>query len=85
MTADQSLWFSFFNGSAWAAQANIPGTWSSIGPSIAVMGSNLYAVWKGMLGDERIWYTSFNGTVWTAQQIVPGVGTSSDLVAGAAG
>jgi hypothetical protein len=49
------------------------------------MGSNLYAVWKGMLGDERIWYTSFNGTVWTAQQIVPGVGTSSDLVAGAAG
>ena len=84
MLADQSLWFSFFNGTSWAPQQTIPGVFSSIGPSICVLGNFLYAAWKGMLGDQRIWYTRYNGVNWAPQQIVPGVGTSSDLATSAA-
>ncbi len=78
--ADQTMWWSTYNGSAWTPQKQIPGVWSSVGPGLAVFGNKLFMAWKGMNGDERIWYTAYNGTSWAAQQIVPGVGTSTDLI-----
>jgi hypothetical protein len=79
---DQRLWYSSFNGTAWAAQKQIAGVASSVGPGLALFGSALYAAWKGESGDQSIWYSSFNGTTWTAQHQVPGVGTSPDLAKG---
>jgi hypothetical protein len=77
---DQRLWYSSFNGTAWAAQKQITGVGSSSGPGLALFGNVLYAAWKGEGGDQSIWYSSFNGTTWAPQAKVPGVGTSPDLV-----
>jgi len=78
--ADQSLWYSRFNGSAWAPQKQMPQGWSSVGPGVATFGNQMLVAWKGMWGDERIWFSAYNGSAWTPQQVVPGVGTSGDLI-----
>jgi hypothetical protein len=70
--SDQQLWYSTFDGSSWAAPAQIPGE-SSVGPSLAVgQGGTLYAAWQGSDSDQRLWYSSFNGSSWAAQAQVPG-------------
>ena len=69
--SDQQLWYSSFNGSSWAAQAQIPGE-SSVGPSLAAFNGLLYAVWLGSDGDQRLWYSSFNGSSWAPQAQIPG-------------
>jgi hypothetical protein len=82
VTGDERIWWSSFDGQSWAPQEHIVdgvGTTvgTSIGPSIAVFNSRLYAAWKGVTGDERIWWSSFDGRSWAPQlQIVDGVGTS---------
>ena len=37
---------------------------SSVGPSLAVFGGKMYAVWKGDGGDEGIWWSHFDGSSW---------------------
>ena len=74
------MWYSSFNGTTWAAQKQIAGVASSVGPGIAVFNQALYACWKGELGDQSIWFSLFNGTSWAAQKQILGVGTSPDLL-----
>ncbi len=69
---DQRLWYSSFDGSSWAPQAQIPGTASSVGPSLTTFNGLLYAVWQGSDGDQRLWYSSFDGSSWAPQAQIPG-------------
>lgn len=48
---DETLWFTAFNGTSWAAQQQIPGTGSSVGPAIAAYRGKLYAFRKGRGSD----------------------------------
>ena len=74
---DQRIWFSSFNGTAWAPQQQVQGVGTSVGPSLSVYNNGrLYMTWKGITNDQRIWFSSFNGTAWAPQQQVQGVGTS---------
>lgn len=77
---DKHIWYSYFDGSKWAAQKQVPGVATSIGPSLGVHFDHgvdkLYMAWKGMEGDQRIWYSFFDGSKWAAEQAVPGVSTS---------
>ena len=73
---DDRVFFSSFNGTAWAPQQQVPGIGSSTGVSLAVYAGKLYMAWKGVLGDQGIWYSSFNGTSWAPQQLVAGIGSS---------
>ena len=81
LTNDQRIWFSNFNGTAWAPQQQVQGVGTSVGPSLSVYNGRLYMAWKGIDNDQRIWFSSFgpsnfNGTAWAPQQQVQGVGTS---------
>ena len=84
--SDQQLWYSTFDGSSWAAPAQIPGE-SSVGPSLAVgPGGTLYAAWKGSGSDQQLYFSSFNGSSWAAQAQIPGVASSvGPSLAGAPG
>ncbi|HEY6886814.1 MAG TPA: C1 family peptidase [Solirubrobacter sp.] len=73
---DDSMWWSSYNGSAWAPQQRIPGVGSSVGPTVAVFNGRLYAAWKGMGTDQGIYWSSFDGHAWAAQQRIGGVATS---------
>jgi hypothetical protein len=68
---DQQLYYSSFDGSNWAPQAQISGE-SSIGPSLATFNGLLYAVWQGSGGDQQLWYSSFDGSSWAPQAQIPG-------------
>ena len=48
-------------------------------PALAVVGSNLHMVWKGMERDDRIFTTTYNGTAWAAQQQIPNMATSAGV------
>jgi hypothetical protein len=71
--SNESLWYSFFDGTKWNPQAQIAGATSSIGPSLATVGGNLYAMWKGG-SDAQLWYAYFDGKsgIWMPQAIGPG-------------
>jgi hypothetical protein len=73
---DDRVFFSFFNGSVWAPQQQVPNILSSSGVSLAVYAGKLYMAWKGTLGDQGIYFTHFDGTTWAPQQLVVGIGTS---------
>jgi len=84
---DNRIWYASYNGTAWTAQQEVPGVWTSAGVAVAVYNNKLFLAWKGedsytqwtggASGDQRIWYTTFDGTTWAPQQAVPGVGTST--------
>jgi len=75
--ADQSLWYSSFDGSNWSAPAKIPNVGSSWGPSLAEFNGRLYAAWRGTGADQSLWYSSFDGSSWAPQAQVPvGLGSS---------
>jgi hypothetical protein len=86
--SDQSLWYASYDGTKWSgqtpgsSQTQIPGVGSSVGASLASVGNNLYAVWKGEGSDESLWYAFYDGTKWSgqtpgsSQTQIPGVGSS---------
>jgi kumamolisin len=74
---DDRLWWTSYNGSAWAAQQQIPGVAGSAGIAFAVFNNELYAAWKGMGNDQGIWWSYFNGSTWQPQKEVSGVATST--------
>ena len=76
MERDDRVFFSSFNGSAWAPQQQVPNILSSGGVALAVYGGKLFMAWKGMLGDQGIYYSRFDGNVWAPQQLIRGIGTS---------
>ena len=73
---DERIWWTTFDGTAWAPQQVVPNVWTSVGPRLAVFEGRLYLAWKGEYTDQRIWWTSFDGTSWAPQQRIPGVSTS---------
>ena len=73
---DERIWWTTFDGTAWAPQQVVPNVWTSVGPRLAVFDGRLYLAWKGEYTDQRIWWTSFDGTSWAPQQRIPGVSTS---------
>ena len=73
---DDRVFYSTFNGTAWAAQQQVPGIASSTGVSLAVYDGQLYLAWKGMGADQGIWFTHFNGSTFAPQQLVQGIGSS---------
>ena len=79
---DQSLWYASFDGSKWSGQAagssqtQIPNVGSSVGASLATVGTKLYAVWKGEGTDQRLWYASYDGTKWSGQTQISGASSS---------
>lgn len=70
MDADQSLWWSRFDGRAWTPQQLIPGVASSHGPALVQDGDKLRMVWKGAGDDRNIWTATFDGAAWSPQQKV---------------
>ena len=74
---DQRIWFSSFNGAAWAPQQFVGGVATSCGVSLAAFNGKLYMAWKGMDADEGIYFSSFDGSSWAPQQNVPGIATST--------
>jgi kumamolisin len=74
---DDRLWWTTYNGSAWAPQSEIPGVAGSAGVAFAVFGNDLYAAWKGEGNDQGIYWSFFNGSTWQAQKLVSGVGAST--------
>jgi hypothetical protein len=61
-------WSSFdgnacFDGNAWAAQQRIRGVGTAVGPSLAVFGHQLYAVWKGVRNDPGIYWSQAKPTL----------------------
>ena len=69
-TADQSMWYSWFDGTTWYGdiqiQTNQPSTpTTSAAPALAVNGGNntLYLVYKASGGDD-MWWSWFNGADW---------------------
>jgi hypothetical protein len=72
--SDEGLYYAFYDGTKWSGQSpgsnqtQIPGVGSSVGPSLAaVVGGNLYAVWKGEGSDESLYYAFYDGTKWSGQ------------------
>jgi hypothetical protein len=80
--SDQRLWFAIYDGTSWSGQTpgsdqtQIPNVGTSTGASLAVLGTNLYAVWKGEDSDESLWYATYDGAGWSGQTQIAGVGTS---------
>ena len=74
---DDSLWYSSFDGSSWAPQAQIQGVGSSVGPSLTVFNGRLYAAWRGTDAGNSLWYSSFDGSSWAPQAQIQGVGSSA--------
>jgi hypothetical protein len=68
------------SGLSWnPQQAILPGVVvSSVGPSLALFGTQLYAAWKGGGDDEQIWYSHFDGSSWAQPRVIlPGTVASS--------
>jgi len=61
--SNESLWYSFFDGTKWNPQAQIAGATSSIGPSLATFNDKLYAAWSNS-SDQSLWYSVLDGTRW---------------------
>ncbi len=84
---DQSIWWSSTSdGREWRPQQQVrgsngvvPGT--SVGPSLAVYGEQLYMAWKGVQGDPTMWWSSTSdGQNWASQnQINLGFGFSTSV------
>lgn len=74
---DQRIFWSHFNGTAWAPQQLVSGVATSCGPSLAVYNGRLYMAWKGMDADMGIWVSYFNGTTWSPQVNIGGIATST--------
>ncbi len=72
---DDRLFYSNFNGTAWASQATIAGN-SSVGSALAVLSGSMFAAWKGEPGDERLFFAKYNGHTWTQQAQIAGVASS---------
>ena len=72
---DDRLFYSNFNGTAWASQATIAGN-SSVGPALAVLSGSMFTAWKGEPGDERLFFAKYNGHTWTQQAQIAGVASS---------
>ena len=76
MASGDEVFYSSFNGSAWAIARQVawggdrPGAaLSSAGPSLAADGPNLILAWKGAsTGAANVWFSSFNGKLWAPQQ-----------------
>lgn len=77
MERDDRIFYTTYNGTAWAPQQQVPGVATSSGVSLAVYNNKLYMAWKGMEADQGIYWSEFNGTGWAPQQQVSGVGTST--------
>jgi hypothetical protein len=73
---DDGIYFSSFDGAAWASQELIAGVGTSHGPSLAVYDRKVYMIWKGVDGDQGIYFSHFNGHNWAPQRLIPGTGTS---------
>jgi kumamolisin len=74
---DERIFYTTYNGTAWAAQKQVPGVFTSAGVSLAVFQNQLYMAWKGEGNDQGIWWSVFNGSSWAAQKEVPNVATST--------
>ena len=64
------------SGLSWNPQQAIsPGVVaSSVGPSLALFDTQLYAAWKGGGGDEQIWYSHLDGSSWAQPRVIlPGI------------
>lgn len=77
MERDDRIFYSSFNGAAWAPQQLIPNVATSSGVALAVFNGKLYMAWKGMQADQGIYWSVYNGSNWAPQQLVAGVGTST--------
>jgi hypothetical protein len=75
---DGGIYWSRFDGGAWAPQQRIVGVGTSHGPSLAVAFGKLFAAWKGNGNDGGIYWSTFDPAVqgWTPQRVIAGVGTS---------
>jgi hypothetical protein len=74
---DQTLYYAIYDSSnsKWSEPATIPGTASSVGPSLAALGGKIYAAWKGEDSDQSLWYSYYDGS-WHPQTKIAGVGSS---------
>ncbi len=82
MEFDDTIWWTTFDGTNWAAQQQVPGVLSSSGVTLAEFDGKLFMAWKGSFTDgapfdERIWWTTFNGGKWARQRQVSNVWTSA--------
>jgi hypothetical protein len=74
---DERIFYSSFNGTAWAAEQQVPSVATSSGVSLAVFNGKLYMAWKGVQSDEQVYWSVFDGAKWASQQHIQGAGTST--------
>ena len=74
---DERIFFTTYNGSAWAPQTQVPNVATSAGVSLAVFDNVLYMAWKGEGNDQGIWWSTYNGSAWASQKEVPNVASST--------
>jgi kumamolisin len=74
---DERIFFTTYNGSAWAPQTQVPNVATSAGVSLAVFDNVLYMAWKGEGNDQGIWWSTYNGSAWAPQKEVPNVASST--------
>jgi len=87
ISGDGQLWYSYFDGTNWQSDTQVPnvGMWES--PSAAVLpGGGIYVFHQGITGplfggdwDGNLWYSyfHFDGSTWDPDKQVRGVGMSS--------
>ncbi len=73
---DDRIFYSRWNGSGdWAAASpmasgTVAGN-TNAGPSLGLLGTTLYAAWKGEWSDPRLFFAKFNGSNWENQLQIP--------------
>lgn len=71
------LWFTYFDGTNWHPDTQVPGVGMSGAPSPIVYGGNLYVFYQGGYENGELRYSVYHpGSGWQPDAQVPGVGMS---------
>ena len=59
------LWVTWYDGSIWRPDQQVPGVGMSWSPSAVVFNNNLYVFHPGYAENGELWYTVADGTSWS--------------------
>jgi hypothetical protein len=59
------LWVTWYDGSIWRPDQQVPGVGMSWSPSAVVFNNNLYVFHSGYAENGELWYTVADGTSWS--------------------
>ena len=75
---DQQLWYTFFDGTNWAPDAQVPDLGMSGSPSAVAWAGGITVFHQGQMNDQELWYTySPDGANWELDTQVKNVGMTA--------